>query len=284
MIPPVANRFVAGESGQDALEHVDALNDRSIAGTINRLGTNHDGMETVDTVTAAYQSILVATDDRDLEASVSVKPSQLGLAIDRRTFETRLEAIVDTATDCDGFVWLDMEAHDSTDVTIEAFETLAPAYPARIGLCLQANLRRTRADLARVADLPGAIRLVKGGAYAEPEAVAYMDRSKMDERYRSLIERAFDTVSGEIAIATHDETIIDHARALEDEHDRSFEVQMLMGVRTNFLSRLAAERSVAQYVPYGQTWKKWALNRVRENPRSLEVLLPNSVHALRARS
>jgi len=96
-----------------------------------------------------------------------VKSSQIGLDIGDDVFQENLARIVEAANaprrpaprrPSDGtgtFVWIDMEDHETTDVTLDAFERHAVETDGNVGVCVQANLKRTREDLERLADLPG---------------------------------------------------------------------------------------------------------------------------------
>ena len=274
MIPPVARRFVAGETEAEALEHVRRLNERGVRGMVNRLGTHHDDPDRVRADTAAYRELVASIGDTGLEGSVSVKPSQLGLDLGEGVFRRSLESILEVASDRDVVVWLDMEERTTTDATLDAFEAFALRYgDAQLGVCLQANLKRTPADLERLADVSGRVRLVRGGAYDEPQAVAYRDSERMDRAYRDVLERAFATLEWPIAVATHDVSILEHAAELSERHGTSLEIQMLMGVRPAVQRELAAEYDVGQYVPYGTRWKRYFLNRLTENEHTVRFAL-----------
>ncbi|WP_394741823.1 proline dehydrogenase family protein [Natronococcus roseus] len=274
MIPPVARRFVAGETEAEALERVRRLNERGIRGMVNRLGTHHDDPERVRADAAAYRELVAGIGDTGLEGSVSVKPSQLGLDLGEMRFRRSLESILEVASERDVAVWLDMEERTTTDATLDAFEAFAPRYgDAQLGVCLQANLKRTPADLERLAGVPGRVRLVRGGAYDEPRSVAYRDPERMDRAYRDVLERALATLEGPIAVATHDLSILEYADGLSERHGTALEIQMLMGVRPTVQRELATEYDVSQYVPYGTRWKRYFLNRLTETDHTLRFAL-----------
>ncbi len=122
MLPPIANRFVAGDSPAEALEHVRRLNERDVNGIVNLLGEHHDDRESVDDDAAEYRRLVADIAGSRLAAAVSVKPSQLGLDLGEDVFRTTLAAVVDAAAERDVFVWIDMEDHTTTDATLDAFE------------------------------------------------------------------------------------------------------------------------------------------------------------------
>ncbi|MEY7850169.1 proline dehydrogenase family protein [Natrarchaeobius sp. A-rgal3] len=265
MIPPVANRFVAGERAIEALECARRLDRQGVVPLLNLLGSHHDDRASVRADAAEYRALADRLATLEGEAAISVKPTQLGLDLDESLFRTELEGIVSRARDRGVFVWLDMEEHGTVEVTLEAAVDLVAADGDGIGVCLQADLYRTREDLDRLVDTDAALRLVKGGAYPRPEAIAYTDPERRDRAYRDLLERAFKRREDAVAVATHDPAMIEYAQALGRRHGTDFQIQMLMGVRPAAQRDLAREHDVAQFVPYGERWKRWVLNRGKRN-------------------
>ncbi|ELY68087.1 proline dehydrogenase family protein [Natrinema versiforme] len=272
MIPPIANRFVAGDSPATALEHVRGLNERDVKAIVNLLGEHYDDREPVESDAAEYRRLVDDIAGSRLEACISVKPSQLGLDLGEDVFRSELADIVDAAADHGVFVWIDMEDHTTTDATLDAFEEMAREHGGGVGLCLQANLRRTRADAKRLADVPGKVRFVKG-AYDPPADVAYTDGARIDQEYRDLLEYAFDHYEGGIAVGSHDPAMIERATALHERYGTDFEIQMLMGVREETQYELAEEYEVWQYVPYGDRWMSYFYRRVMERRENLRFAL-----------
>ncbi|MBX0324670.1 proline dehydrogenase family protein [Halomicroarcula sp. F13] len=271
MIPPIASNFVAGETASAAMAHVDDLNDRGVHGILNLLGEHYHDRADADADTQAYVDLVRALAARDTDACVSVKPSQIGLDVGDEVFEENLARIVDAA-EC--LVWIDMEDHTTTDVTLDAFERHARETDGNVGVCVQANLRRTRDDLERLADLPGKVRLVKG-AYDEPAEVAYREKARVDEVYREYLEYMFQHFDDGIAVGSHDPAMIAYARELHAEYGTPYEVQMLTGVRERAQFDLADDVTVYQYIPYGEKWFSYFYRRIRERKS-------NALFALRA--
>lgn len=268
MIPPIANRFIAGETQASALGRARELNDRGVGAILNLLGEHYDDRELVEADTDSYLHLLEAISSADLEACISVKPSQVGLDISESVFREHLDRLVERAETCGGFVWLDMEDHTTTDATIDAFASLAPVHPGVLGLCLQANLRRTREDLQHLAGLSGKLRLVKG-AYDEPTDIAFRDHDRVDEVFAEHLTFLFREHDEGVAVATHDDRLIERAIDLHTESGTAFELQMLMGVRESYQYELACRHPVWQYVPFGKRWMSYFSRRVTERKENL---------------
>ncbi|MFP4591042.1 MAG: proline dehydrogenase family protein [Halobacteriota archaeon] len=268
MIPPIARRFVAGESADGALERATARNDEGLAVILNQLGEHYDDPAAAAADRDDYRQLLRDMAAVDLDGCISVKPTQLGLNLGTGVFREHLASILEVADDLDRFVWLDMEDHQTTDATLDAYEAYATSYDGMLGVCLQANLRRTPDDLARLADLPGKLRLVKG-AYDEPVEIAYPDKAAVDRAYRDLLRQAFEQCEDGIAVASHDDAMLDLAASLHDQQGTPYEVQMLMGVREDYQRELAADREVYQYIPYGDKWLSYFYRRLLERKENL---------------
>ncbi|AGN01424.1 proline dehydrogenase [Salinarchaeum sp. Harcht-Bsk1] len=273
MIPPIASRFVGGETPAEAVDTAWDLQDRQVGAILNLLGEHYTDPEDAAGDRDAYRDLLADIEDPELRACVSVKPSQLGLDVGADTFRENARLVVEAAAEHDGFVWFDMEDHETTDVTLDAVEAFATD-GHDVGVCMQANLRRTEADVERFADVPAKVRLVKG-AYDEPEAIAYTDRAAVNDAYRDLLTQAFETYDGGVAVGSHDEQMIEHAIECHEATGTDFEFQFLAGVREDRLFDLAETYECWQYVPYGGKWFSYFSRRVLERKE-------NALFALRA--
>lgn len=269
MIPPIANQFVAGESTGEALDHIEKLNRQGVGGILNLLGEHYCDRPAADQDANMYHHTIDRIVERDLDACISVKPSQIGIEIGDHAFLENIEQIVAHAADAGIFVWIDMESHETTDATLNAYERLAREHNGGVGVCVQANLKRTNEDLARLASVPGRVRLVKG-AYDEPTDLAYRKKEHVDERYREYLEYMFREFDGGIAVGSHDPSMIDYAKRLYNEYGTEFEIQMLMGVRDDAQFELARKGyHVNQYIPYGEKWFSYFYRRIRERKENL---------------
>lgn len=273
MLPPIAGRFVAGETEAEAIAHAEALNERNVGAIVNLLGEHYERPERAAADRDTYRQLARDLSDAGLRARLSVKPTQLGLECGEEVFRKNAHAVVEAAADADVFVWFDMEHHGTTDATLDVYRELAETF-GDVGVCLQANLRRTREDLESIASVPGGVRLVKG-AYDEPESVAYTHRRRVDAELRELVRYAVQHCEGVVGLGSHDPAQIEHAIALGEEYGRSVELQLLMGVRERTQYDLAADHDVWQYVPYGDRWLRYFYRRLSERRE-------NALFALRA--
>lgn len=269
MLPPIARRFVAGETAAEAIAHARSVVDDDIGVLLNLLGEAYTAPAAVERDLAAYHDLIGDLDTVDPRACISIKPTQLGLHFGAEVLGENIEQLAEIAAESDRRIWIDMEDASTTDATLAAFERARSVRGADVGVCLQSNLRRTDEDLARYAAGPGRIRLVKG-AYSEDPSIAYPDHHTVNTVYRRHLHYLFEHADGGIAVASHDPEMLSLAAALHDRYGTPYEVQMLMGVQTDTQRDLAAQGvDVWQYVPYGSAWFAYFFRRIFERKENL---------------
>ena len=270
----VVTRFVAGNELQDAISAIEALNPKGIGGILDLLG---EGV--VDPVGAraaadSYLTSLKRIGEHPIDTTVSVKLTQLGLALDKEQCIRHLMRLAGEAQSIGTTLEIDMEQSEYVGETVDVYRRLRSEFED-IRMAMQAYLRRTPSDLERIRDLRPKIRLVKG-AYAESEDVALQRKREIDAQYRYLIDWLFENGT-DPAIATHDQQLLDHARraaARSESGERGFEIQMLYGVRRQLQEQLAQEGlRVRVYVPFGSAWYPYLTRRIAERPANLAFFL-----------
>jgi len=270
-----ASQWVAGEDSAAALARAQERNRQGMGVVLNTLGEHlrEDGL--IEAAVEEYRHLLKEIQVRKLDACVSVKLTQLGLALSEDHCRPRLRRIVDTCRSTETFLWLDMESSVHTDATLRLYREALREYP-RSGVCLQANLRRTRADLEAILAAGGHVRLVKG-AYREDSSVAFRDQREIDANILSLTEVLFQEGEG-FAVASHDSRVIDKAITMSRVRPKPFEFQFLLGVREPLKRELVGQGyRVVEYVPYGPNWLAYFTRRLRERPRNILTMLRSLV-------
>jgi proline dehydrogenase len=275
----MVSRFVAGETLPPALAALERLREAGFRTTVDVLGEAVTTRAAAEAAADEYLETLHALGERGLDRNVSVKLSQMGLAIDPDLCRANLTRILERAAATGTFVRIDMEDHSTTDATLAIWRELRPINAGRgdSGVVIQSALRRSPADVEALIGEAARVRLCKG-AYVEPPSVAYPDKPDVDAAYVALMERLLiDGTSP--ALATHDERIIARAVAFTRERgiapDR-FEFQMLYGVRRDLQDRLVkAGFGVRVYVPFGTQWYPYFMRRLAERPANVAFLLRN---------
>jgi proline dehydrogenase len=264
----IADRYIAGESLEDAMTTVAALNRDGAMATVDVLGEFiRVPQEAQDTATE-YEHALDAIAARELDANISVKLSALGIELDAALAQETLGRVLATAERHGRFVRIDMEHSALTDATLDVYRGLREAGHDDVGIVVQAYMRRSADDLAALASLTPNVRLVKG-IYIEPPEVAFQGMTEVNASYLRLLEQLFDQGSY-VGIATHDRALVDaalgivQARGLEPDR---YEFQMLLGVAADVGRRLIASgHRLRVYVPYGRAWYAYSVRRLKENP------------------
>ena len=154
-------RFMPGERIEDALAAAKQQQQLGINAILTRLGENLTKAEEFEEVTEHYLDVLDRVAAAGLDAQISIKPTQLGLDLDRGLCERNLDRLVERAEQRNNFVWIDMEGSPYVDPTIELFKR-SRARSARIGIAIQAYLYRTPKDIEGLIPLGPAIRIANG--------------------------------------------------------------------------------------------------------------------------
>jgi len=265
-----AKQWIAGETRNDALLVAkDSYKNRRHA-IINKLGEYHTSKNQIRKTVNDYQSIVSSFRRWKIRGAISVKPTQVGLSISQKECFRNLEKIIFSARKAHVFVWLDMEASDHTDKTIELYNSFFSRYE-RLGLALQVNLKRTENDLTDLIQNGAKIRLVKG-AYRENSRIAYKSKEKVDKNYVKLMKKLFKD-GNEFGIATHDSVLIEKAVRLSKTYPKKFEFQMLKGIRDEIKDDLVKKKFVvSDYIPYGTNWLPYSFRRIKERKRNILLL------------
>lgn len=280
-----------GETIDDALTAARTLAPDGIVSEYTRLGENLTSLAEADAVAEHYAELLDRIEAAGLDGEISVKLTQLGLDLGAEAAYRHCERLAAKAESAGHFFWIDMEDSSYVDATLALYVRLRADHPLG-GVCLQACLRRTAADVERLLPLGPAIRLVKG-AYDEPAPVAFRSRKEVDANYAAVAVTLLRAGAGaskgsgaegrvRLGLGTHDVALIEqiaaHAAAAGIGRD-AFEVQMLYGIRASEQRRLAREGyRVRTLIAYGESWYPWYMRRLAERPANvlfaLRQLLP----------
>jgi proline dehydrogenase len=287
-----ASRFVAGDQLEDAIAVVRALNANKITATLDHLGENTTNAEEAQRATEDILAVFDAIDQAGVTSNVSVKLTQIGLAVDRELCAENLRRILDYARQKKNFVRIDMEDSPWVDATLDLYFQMREVGFDNTGVVIQAYLYRSEKDLARVIAQGGRVRLCKG-AYKEPGDVAYPSKTDVDKNYDMLAAMLVDgacanqapmiTMDGRLppipAIASHDPLRLQAAREYSQRAGlpkKAIEFQMLYGIRRDLQEQLAVDGyPVRVYVPFGSEWYPYFTRRLAERPANLWFFVSN---------
>ncbi len=265
-------RFLPGEGFDAALKAATDFRQQGVGALFTLLGENLTDLEDANRVVQHYEEVLAAA--TGIEAEISVKPTQVGLDIDAAAAYANLQRLARAAEKAKSFMWVDMEGSAYTDRTLDLYARLRAEHP-HVGVAMQAYLRRTVGDVARLLPLKPAIRLVKG-AYAEPPALAFAAKRDVDANYLALSVLMLPEVKRRrlrLVLGTHDTALFARVWGFAEAfgmEKTQIEVAMLYGIRTDEQLRLAREGfPVRDLIAYGDAWYGWYLRRLAERPANV---------------
>ncbi len=267
----LAKQWIAGEKLEDVILQTKKANNKGIAAIINYLGEHVKSAEEAGNNVEENLRILQTIDVSQINASLSIKLTQLGLDIEKNLCSANVEKLVSIAASKNIFVWIDMENSPYTQDTIDIYLETIKKYK-NVGIAIQSNLKRSGNDVKRIAASGGIIRLVKG-AYKEKSNIAYTSRADITINFSRLMGYLFYK-SPFFAIATHDDLLINEAIEANKAHGKRLEFQMLMGVREELKQELVKKDFVVvDYIPYGKHWFPYSVRRIRERKRNILLML-----------
>ncbi len=277
-----ARRYIAGDSLDDAMATVRRLATHGCLATVDILGEHVTRPAQALETRSAYMEVLARLDAEDLPSGISVKPTAVGLAVDRDFCLQNLDDLAEQAAARGRFMRVDMEESTYTSATLELVESLHRRH-RNVGAVIQARLRRSAADVEALIPHGISVRLCKG-IYQEPREIAFQDFEEIRGRYLELLDSLL-AAGCYVGIATHDPYLIESALKMLERHGVAgdgFELQMLMGIAEPLRGRLVrAGHRVRVYVPYGRDWFGYSIRRLQENPRmateiALSLLRPRA--------
>jgi proline dehydrogenase len=277
----VAHRFVAGKTMAEAVAVVKGLNARGIKAILNEVGESVATEAEVNEAAQVFHELLACIDSEGLDADISLKPSHVGLTFGPDLFYENVADIVQAAQTYDNIVEIDMEGSPDVDATLEVYHRLVDTFGAGcIRLAVQSYLYRTPADVQRIIERGGTIRLVKG-AYQEPPDIAYQDNSEINaatiEIMAAFLTPEARETGATLILGSHDPGLIKWLIGTAKERGfgkDQFEFQMLLGVRRDEQQRLAdLGYRIRVYVPFGSAWYPYFMRRLAERPANVLFIL-----------
>ena len=283
----ISKRYVAGEKLADALKVMESLSSENTCFTVDVLGEEINNISEASYFINEYNNLLEAIVEKNIDANISIKPTALGLLLDKNKAQDNLENLLNKAALNDIFVRLDMEDSRVTQPTIDLVYEMHNKGHKNVGTVLQARLFRTPEDVVKICsklDHNADFRICKG-IYLEPSDIAFTTYQDIVGATNVAIDSMLQK-GAYVAIASHDDPVINHALnslikydmgpSKSDPRDNSgpklngkgngYEFQFLLGVRGDKRRKLAEEGHLTRiYLPYGSRWYEYSMRRLREN-------------------
>jgi proline dehydrogenase len=263
-----AKKYVAGPKLEDAIRVVQELNSKGIMATMDVLGESITKKSEAEETKKHCFDMLDVIKKYNLDANVSIKPTSLGLNLDKEFCYNQIEEIVKKAKEYNNFIRIDMEDTPYTDSTFNILKRIREKYD-NVGVVVQAYLRRTYDDIVKLNKEGVNYRLCKG-IYVEPEHLAYKGRQEVRENFVKILDQMLSD-GNYVGIATHDDYLIKESYRLIEEKKlpkNKYEFQMLYGVTEHLRDKINADgHRIRIYVPWGEHWYAYSIRRLQENPQ-----------------
>ncbi len=271
----VAKRWIAGVDLDSAIADAKRANEKGMTVIANFLGEDINEAGTADSQADEYVSLQKAIDANGVRGCATVKLTQFALGSDEEGAKERLERVASNAERLNQALWVDMEGSAFTSNTLGLY-TEALERHKRLGVAIQAYLRRSEADIKTLLDHGASVRLVKG-AYREPHEIVFPSRREISRNFSALLRILFEH-GDNFAVATHDSELVDEAKRLAESKHVIFEFQMLKGIRNELKEELVnSGYRVSEYLPYGDRWLAYSRRRLTEHPSNFWLLLRSLV-------
>ncbi len=275
-----SSSYISGEKVEDAMKVSKELNGKNIKVTIDVLGEFITNLDEAEANKQEYLNVMEIANKNGIDGNFSVKPTSFGLLIDKEVCYRHIRELVVKADSYNNFIRIDMEDSPCTTLEIELFRRLKTEFPKRVGLVVQAYLKRTLDDVKGLKDLnvpEGSLnfRLCKG-IYIEPEAISYKKYEEINKHYLEDLEYMLANKIY-VGIATHDKPLVDGAYELIKKYNvpkTMYEFQMLYGVTPNLRDTIVKNgHTMRIYVPFGEKWFGYCTRRMKENPRMVQDII-----------
>ncbi len=275
-----SRKYIAGETMDDAIRVCRELNGQNVKVTIDLLGEFITRLDEATANKQAYLEIIERVEREKIDGNYSLKPTSFGLLIDPEACYQNIREIVARSASYGNFIRVDMEDSQCTDLEIDLFRKLQREFPGRVGLVIQAYMKRTLQDIKNMNDLnqaetPLNLRLCKG-IYVEPEAIAYKKYQEINGHYLEDLEYMFQQGMFP-GIATHDKPLVEGAFSLIKKYQvpkNRYEFQMLYGVTPDLRKSITdLGHTMRVYVPFGKEWFGYSTRRLKENPKMVTHII-----------
>ena len=277
-----SRQYIAGEKIDDAIRAAKELNSQGICVTLDLLGEEVKSKEDSLKAVEHYLKMLEVIDQEKLDGNVSVKPTHMGLKIDKEFCYSNLKTLIEAAAKINNFIRIDMEDSSCVDDTLDIYFKLREDYK-NVGTVIQSYLRRTIDDANKLIPKKANLRLCKGAYYWEKRDVVYKDGDIINDNFCYVLDK-FLSNDCYIGVATHDEKLVWYTLKLIDQLQLSkdkYEFQMLYGVDPE-LRRIivGAGHKLRVYVPFGKEWFAYSIRRLKENPKMVSYIMKNTIHRI----
>ena len=275
-----SKKYISGEYLADAIRESEKINSEGCTVTIDILGEFISRLEEAESFKIQYIEVIEQFSSRKIKGNFSVKPSMFGLLLDKEACYRIIREIVAVADKYDSFIRIDMEDSTCTDDEINIYNRLREEFPKRVGLVIQAYMRRTLDDIKNLmksdtTTSPLNFRLCKG-IYIEDKSIAFKGYQEVRDHFIEDLEFMLKNDIF-VGIATHDRYLVEQSMLLIKRLNIptvKYEFQMLYGVNPRLRKSIVEKGyTMRVYLPFGTQWFNYSTRRLKENPNMVWHIL-----------
>jgi len=275
-----SKKYISGEYLADAIRESEKINSEGCAVTIDILGEFISRLEEAESYKIQYIEVIEQFSSRKIKGNFSVKPSMFGLLLDKEACYRIIREIVAVADKYNSFIRIDMEDSTCTNDEINIYNRLREEFPKRVGLVIQAYMRRTLDDVKNLmksdtTTSPLNFRLCKG-IYIEDKSIAFKGYQEVRDHFMEDLEFMLKNDIF-VGIATHDRYLVEQSMLLIKRLNISkekYEFQMLYGVNPKLRKSIVEKGNTMRvYLPFGTEWFNYSTRRLKENPNMVWHIL-----------
>jgi len=275
-----SKKYISGEYLADAIRESEKINSEGCAVTIDILGEFISRLEEAESSKIQYIEVIEQFSSRKIKGNFSVKPSMFGLLLDKEACYRIIREIVAVADKYNSFIRIDMEDSTCTNDEINIYNRLREEFPKRVGLVIQAYMRRTLDDVKNLmksdtTTSPLNFRLCKG-IYIEDKSIAFKGYQEVRDHFMEDLEFMLKNDIF-VGIATHDRYLVEQSMLLIKRLNISkekYEFQMLYGVNPKLRKSIVEKGyTMRVYLPFGTEWFNYSTRRLKENPNMVWHIL-----------
>lgn len=268
VLKKAANRYIGGESTNEALKTVREWNNKGFDVTTDFMGESIRNEKDANKATAEFVQFAKAIKRKNLNSSISLDLSHIGLLVSNDLATENLRIICNEAQKMNQEVIISMEGTDRTDRILDIYVETLKSYK-NLGITMQAYLHRTKDDFKEVAKLSGSIRMVKG-AYETPDGLSIKRGSELDQIYLDYVEQLLSQ-NHRCSIASHHEKIHQESiKLIKKLKPTNYVLERLLGIRNEELIEYKGKGLNCRiYIVYGKEWYLYLCNRWAEYPLSM---------------
>ena len=217
-VKPFAKPYVAGIKTYEVLNVVKSLNKDGFSATVDILGEFVSNMDEAIQVKNEYSELVRAIAKNNLDSTISVKLTHLGLDLDYNYCKNQMLDLAYEAKKYNVGIAIDMENSPYTDNIFNIYKDSAKIF-SKVGAVMQAYLHRSYNDLENLNNSNLILRICKG-IYNEDSSIAFKDRNEINKNFKHLIQLIL-MGKGYACIATHDTDLIEEIEEWIEEKNIS---------------------------------------------------------------